>query len=139
MHGHTGMAGLAVDKTSVLFDKNAEDSRDRRCIVRMVSELNGNDAERNAKRVGEGFPNETMTANDSGFSVLSRTLPGLSCRLPRGRTAVGSQPGKDGDERALAARCGPRGEVALIVEIDGAPKISHAVWRGRDVHAAREA
>ena len=49
-----GMAGLTVHKGNMVFDTNAEDSRDRRCIVRMVAEVSG-DAEQNVKRVAEGL------------------------------------------------------------------------------------
>ena len=49
-----GMAGLTVDKGNMVFSTNAEDSRDRRCIVRMVAEVNG-DAEQYLTRVAEGL------------------------------------------------------------------------------------
>ena len=53
------MAGLtiAVDKDDMVFVTNAEGTRDRRYIVRLVAENNG-DAEHNAKRVVEGLPHE---------------------------------------------------------------------------------
>ena len=50
MHGHGGPY-----RYNIALGTNAEDTRDRRCIVRMVTEFNG-DAEQNVKRVVVGLP-----------------------------------------------------------------------------------
>jgi hypothetical protein len=49
------MAGLTVDPDSMVFELNADDSRDRFYTAHIVAEVSG-DAEQNVKRVTEGYP-----------------------------------------------------------------------------------